>query len=196
VDASTVLVEFAPGDCQFLVDVARRVRFAYGIDISDQRSLALPSPDNFRLIVYDGDDTREIADSSVDVVFSDQLIEHIAPDETEAHFALAHRLLRPGGRYVFCTPHRLTGPHDVSAYFSDEPQGFHLKEWTYREIVPLLRRVGFARCQAYWTARGRTARLPVAYFTLCERVLGPLPRRLARPVCRALTPAILVAAEK
>ena len=29
------------------------------------------------------------------------------------------RVLRPGGRYVLETPHRHTGPHDVSAHFDD-----------------------------------------------------------------------------
>ena len=34
---SIVFLEFAPGDCRFIIEVAKQVKYAYGLDISDQR---------------------------------------------------------------------------------------------------------------------------------------------------------------
>ena len=197
-DPSRVFLEFAPGDCRFAIDVAGRVKHAYGLDISDQRRRGEQTPDNFELIVYDGYHLDAIPDHSVDVIFSDQLIEHFHPDDTRLHFELAHRLLKDGGVYVFRTPHTLTGPHDVSLYFSDEPECFHLKEWTYREIRSLLRSIGYSSFSA-WQYRQRfnaTYRLPYSYFAAMEAMLGSLPKRRIRRLAQYLLPQLYAVATK
>ena len=118
-DKSTVFAEFAPSDCRFAVEVAKYVKYVYGIDISDQKGQTNNMPDNFKLIIYDGYDLGEIEDNSIDIIFSDQLIEHLYPKDTKFHFELAYRILKKGGKYIFCTPHAFSGPHDISKYFSD-----------------------------------------------------------------------------
>lgn len=180
VDSSTVFMEYAPGDCRFVTEVARHVKYAYGLDISDQRRPGEQNPDNFQLVVYDGYIVNEIPSNSIDVIFSDQLIEHFHPDDTKLHFALAHRLLKAGGLYVFRTPHAVTGPHDISKYFVDEPEGFHLKEWTFGEIGGLLKEVGFSRFRPFWYRRGISVRLPSLYFTGLERFFARLPKRYTK----------------
>lgn len=190
IDSSTVFLEYAPGDCRFLVEIAGQVRYAYGLDIADQRRPGERVPENFHLVIYDGYTVEEIPSGSVDVIFSNQLIEHFHPEDTKLHFALAHRLLKPGGRYAFRTPHAATGPHDISKYFSDVPEGFHLKEWNYREIRRLLREVGFSRFQPFWDRREVTIRVPIWYFTFVEPLLGRLPKRYTRNLARFLLPAL------
>jgi hypothetical protein len=39
----------------------------------------------------------------------------------------------------------LTGPHDVSAVYDDEPRGFHLREYTYGDLAVLFMEAGFRR---------------------------------------------------
>jgi SAM-dependent methyltransferase len=187
---STVFVEFAPGDCKFAFEVAKRVKCVLGVDISDQRNLAETSPDNFRLIVYDGCNLEEIDNDSVDLVFSDQLIEHFHPEDTKLHFQLVHRILKVGGKYVFNTPHLLTGPHDISQYFSYEAEGFHLKEWTYTELNGILMGLGYSKFHTYWRGRGLDIRMPYAYFAVCELVLGSIPKKYIRSVARLLIPSL------
>lgn len=197
-DPSKVFLEYAPGDCRFAIDVAPRVKHAYGLDISDQRRPGERTPDNFELIIYDGYYLDAIPDGSVDVIFSDQLIEHFHPEDTRLHFELAHRLLKDGGIYVFRTPHILTGPHDVSLYFSDEPECFHLKEWTYREIRSLLRGIGYSAFTP-WQYRHRIRkayRLPYAYFATMEAALGSLPKRRIRRLAQYLVPQLFGVAVK
>lgn len=197
-DKSKVFLEYAPGDCRFAIDVATRVKHAYGLDISDQRRPGEQTPDNFELVIYDGYQLDAIPDGSVDVIFSDQLIEHFHPDDTRLHFELAHRLLKDGGIYVFRTPHILKGPHDVSMYFSDVPECFHLKEWTYREIRKLLLEIGYSAFRS-WQYRYRTGtayRLPYAYFAVVEAVLSPFPRRRIRRLAQFLLPQLYGVAVK
>src|SRR5215204_1753951 len=76
---ASIFVEFAPGDCRFSLEVARYVKTVYAIDISDQRGHSQATPDNFSLIIYDGYQLDQIPGNSVDLVFSDQFLEHLYP---------------------------------------------------------------------------------------------------------------------
>jgi SAM-dependent methyltransferase len=90
---------------------------------------------------------------SYDVVVSDHVIEHLHPDDIEEHFQGVYNILVKGGRYIFRTPHRYTGPHDMTRFFNyNTPQCFHLKEYTYQELRNVLRNVGF-RCGCVATVK-------------------------------------------
>lgn len=184
------------GDCRFTFEIANEVAHAYAIDISDQRNPADSVPANFQLVVYDGYHLDTIAEESLDLVFSDQIIEHFHPDDVVDHFRLVWRLLKPGGRYVFRTPHALTGPHDVSQYFSYEPEGFHLKEWNFNEMQELLKQQGFSKFIPFWNARGLHWPMPYPYFASCEAIIGRIPKRYIRPVTRYLLPSVSIVAVK
>lgn len=84
--------------------------------------------------------------ASFDVLISDQVIEHLHPNDLEVHFDEILKVLKKGGKYVFRTPHRWFGPCDVSLFFDTPvPLGMHLKEYTYRELVKCVRRTGFSQ---------------------------------------------------
>ena len=187
INPETVFVEFAPGDCTFAYLVCGRVRSVIGVDISDQSAKAQVVPDNFRLRVYDGF-SLDLQDACADVVFSDQFIEHLHPEDVDLHFQLVHRLLKPGGSYIFRTPHTFHGPFDISAYFSNVAEGFHLKEWTYGELRRGLREAGFSSWRGGLKRRGRYHELPVGIFAGYEKAIGWLPHRARRVAARALLP--------
>jgi SAM-dependent methyltransferase len=187
VNPKTVFVEFATGDCTFAYLVCGRARAVIGVDISDQSAKALAVPDNFMLRLYDGFHL-DLPDSCADVVFSDQFIEHLHPDDADLHFQLVYRLLEPGGSYIFRTPHAFHGPFDISAYFSDVPEGLHLREWTYTELRSRLRAAGFSSWRGGLKRRGRHHELPVELFAGYEKMIGRLPHRARRIAARALLP--------
>lgn len=187
---SVIFVEFGPGDCRFSYEVAKKVKFVIGVDISDQRNPEDNIPKNFSLITYDGYNLNTLEKNSADIVFSNQLIEHFHPDDTRLHFQLVHRILKAGGMYVFRTPHCLNGPHDVSMYFSDEPECFHLKEWSYAEIGHMLHELNYSSFRAIWNARGISLRMPYAYCAICEKVLGTYPKKYARKISRFMIPSL------
>jgi len=193
---SVVFVEFGPGDCKFAFEVSKKVKFVYGIDISDQRSNKADNPKNFKLIVYDGYSLNELDKGTIDIVFSDQLIEHFHPEDTTLHFNLVYHLLKDGGKYIFKTPHAFSGPHDVSKYFSDKAEGFHLKEWTYFEMEKLLREIGYSKLNAFMRAKGVVIKMPFNYFKLVEKNLNSLPNRYKRNIARYLIRSIHILATK
>ena len=194
--ATDVFLEFAPGDCRFSFAIAKRVERVIAVDISDQRNPQDPVPENFELIIYDGYDLSAVESDSVDIAFSNQLIEHFHPEDTRLHFELILRILKPGGRYVFRTPHAMTGPHDISAHFSDEPEGLHLKEWLYGEILEMVRDVGYSKLHAYVHKRGISVRLPMFYYLICEKALRLFPKRVARRWARILMSYVYAVAIK
>lgn len=176
-------LEIGPGDCLFSFALAGRCKFVYAVDVSDGYVDAARKPANFALTISDGTSVPVPA-ASIDVAFSDQLMEHLHPDDALEQLAEIQRALKPGGTYIVITPNRFSGPHDVSRFFSDRAEGFHLREYTNRELAAILRRAGFASVRAGVPLRGRLATLPVGPFAVMEAILGALPAALRTAVAR------------
>jgi len=187
----TVFLEFGPGDCNFASEICKHVKQVYAVDISDQRGEFFNAAPNFDLIVFDGYNL-DLEDSSVDVVFSDQLIEHLHPGDIEGHFKLVKRILRDKGLYIFRSPHAFFGPQDISKYFSDEPEGFHLKEWTYSEIEKILKRLNFSSWQGLWRVNRKMikkyVKFPFCYFITAEAMLKRFSKKPQRIISRGFLP--------
>lgn len=133
--------EIGPGDCTTAMEVARHVKRVYAVDVSEEVTRLENAPSNFELIISDGTSVP-VPEGSVDVVFSNQLMEHLHPDDAPEQLHNIYRALAPGGVYICLTPNGFTGPHDVSKYFDDVATGFHLKEYTTTELHDLFRAVG------------------------------------------------------
>lgn len=194
--ADATLLEIAPGDCRLGIAAAKECQQVIGVDISDQRADDQVTPENFQLVVYDGYHLDKIADNTADIAFSYQFLEHLHPDDVDPHFALVHRILKPGGVYVFDTPHRFSGPHDISRVFGDELQCFHFQEWTYRGMRRLLTRHGF--CHSGFFRRGKVYRNPLAVslHECMETAVGVLPATPRRKISsRAFSSVTMVAAK-
>ncbi|KAA8966045.1 MAG: class I SAM-dependent methyltransferase [Mycobacterium sp.] len=148
-------------------------------------------------------DEFEPADT-YDVVVSDQVIEHLHPDDLDSHLRSVRGILKSGGRYIFNTPNKYTGPHDVSQVFKcNEPVGMHLKEYTCRELSEAARRAGFVSVRYGFVPRrfriflmalgaGRFAgpdeagALFLRIVVVVERVLGIVRVARVRRLCATL----------
>jgi SAM-dependent methyltransferase len=87
-----------------------------------------------------------VSPESFDIVLSDQVIEHLHPNDIISHFQSIFEILKDGGKYIFRTPHVHQGPSDISKVFRcDRPMGMHLKEYTFAEINKSLRLAGFKK---------------------------------------------------
>lgn len=188
-------VEFGAGSCALAFAVCARVARARAVEIADQIPEGAARPANFELVLYDGYDL-EVAPESVDLVFSNQFVEHLHPDDALHHFETVYRMLRPGGRYVLTTPERWTGPHDVSRAFSETPRGFHLKEWSYGDLERATRRLGLRAAAARWTARGRFVPVPVGVVRAVEALVSRWPLTLRRSLGHRLLPLVVLVLEK
>lgn len=181
-------LEIGAGDCALSARVAQLAATVYAVDVSNQARAPLPA--NVRHVITDGS-SIDVPAESVDLAFSDQLMEHLHPDDAGEQLRNIHRALKPGGAYFCITPNSLYGPSDISAYFDHVARGFHLKEYTLRELRAMFRQAGFPRLHAYVGARGWFMRCPCWLLEALESTLGALPVKLRRriadtPVLRAL----------
>jgi SAM-dependent methyltransferase len=170
-------LEIGAGDCALSLHVARHVREVTAIDVSDTILKDVAAPANVRLRVFDGCDIP-VEPGTIDVAYSNQVIEHLHPEDAALQLASILRSLRPGGCYVCVTPNRLNGPHDISQYFDTVATGLHMKEYTYRDIDDFFRSLGFDDTRACLGIKGRFAALPIAYAGAIESLLSALPARL------------------
>jgi SAM-dependent methyltransferase len=180
IDSQSTFLEIGAGDCALSKRVAATVRQVYAVDLCDQtRGAKLPA--NVRLVISNGREIQ-VPGGSVNVAFSDQLMEHLHPEDALEQLRNIHRSLDGSGVYVCITPNRLYGPSDVSGYFGEEATGFHMHEYTLAELAETLKSAGFERIEAYVGFSKWFMRFPRAPLLLLERILGKLPYWLRRRV--------------
>lgn len=134
------------------------------------------------------------------LVYWNDVFEHIPPDETPDYLRRIHEFLVPGGQLLTITPNWHVRPSDVTRMMlppRTEAVGLHLKEYTLREMVGLLRRAGFARVATPLGVLPRRmvlcGRGLIGLKCLAEPALEWLPFRLARLLCGALALSTTIA---
>ncbi len=170
----SVFLELGAGDCSLSLEIARRVRQVYAVDVSAEITGQVRCPPNMTVILSDGA-TIPIPASSVDVAFSHQLIEHMHVDDVVEHVRNVRNVMAPGGIYVCITPHAMNGPHDISKYFDVVARGFHMKEYTNHELRQLFAGSGFSSVTSILGAKGLFLRVPSVAIVPIELALAQLP---------------------
>lgn len=176
-----VFLEVGPGDCEFAKTVAEKVARVLAIDVSDEITRKRELPANLQLVISDGS-SIPVEPNSVNVAYSNQLMEHLHPDDALDQLRGLHAALKPGGVYICITPSRLTGPHDISCVFDREATGFHLKEYTVGDLAALFRQVGFTKIRIIFGGRGKFMLLPTWTATIFENLLDLLPHGLRKAI--------------
>ena len=177
-DRSKTFLEVGCGDAVLTKKVAPHAREVIGVDVTD-RLVGQTRPENFSILMSDGV-ALPVASNSVDLVFSNHLIEHMHPDDVAPHLAEILRVLKPGGRHACATPNRLNGPHDISVFFGFEPTGFHLCEYDHRSLARTMTAAGFRDLKAIGLLKGRRYEVPVRAAGAIEAVLDALPTPMLR----------------
>jgi len=190
----TIYLEIGPGDCALACEVAKLVKYVYAIDVSSEVTKDLVIPPNCELAVSDGS-SIPVAANSIDLAFSDQLMEHLHPDDALDQVRNIYTALKPGGVYLCITPNRLSGPHDVSRSFDRVATGFHLREYTVTELTALFCAAGFRRMKALSGARGHNVSAPTLLFIWLESLLTGLPESISKPLARSLPLRLVLGAK-
>jgi SAM-dependent methyltransferase len=93
--------------------------------------------------------SRFTTENTFDYVISDQVFEHLHPNDHLIHLSEACKILKPRGQYILRTPHPSNGPHDLSQVFGvEEPVFMHLWEPTYDYLSGMMKKAGFSRVAA------------------------------------------------
>lgn len=182
--STSSFLEVGAGDCALSVAMAASTNGeVHAIDVSKTITEITELPPTVQVHVTDG---REIpvAEDTINVAYSNQLLEHLHPDDALEQTANIARSLRSDGVYVCITPNRLSGPHDISMFFDEAATGFHLREYTTGELAELFARAGFRRTASIVPIAGRVLVFPAWILTALERVLQILPRGLGYRIAR------------
>lgn len=179
-----VVAEIGPGRCEFAHALAPYCKWLYAFDVVDVSNTAA-APGNFTHTITDGIHIP-LPDRHADLVISNQLMEHLHPDDALDQLLEVARVLRPGGKYICVTPNRLHGPHDCSARFDELPcpvadgsyvaNGLHLKEYTNTELMRLFATAGFRSCAIFIGGRGHYRQLPAGLMRTLEGIVRWIPR--------------------
>ncbi|OJY73643.1 MAG: hypothetical protein BGP12_13740 [Rhodospirillales bacterium 70-18] len=177
-------LEIGCGDALVSCAMAAHASRSYGLDVVSSLIDFARAPANFGFVPVRST-AIDLPDSSVGLAYSDQLIEHLHPDDARAQTEEVARVLVPGGTYILGTPNRATGPHDMSYYFDNEARGLHLQEFTYRDLRALLLAAGFSRVRFLAGLRGWRAALPYPVVRLAELGVLHAPRWLRGVLMRS-----------
>jgi SAM-dependent methyltransferase len=174
-----VLMEIGAGDCVMAIGACAEARRVYAVEVSEQITREILPPLNFELVLTDGY-KLPLPDAVADVAFSDQLMEHLHPEDALDQLQEIYRCLAPGGTYVCVTPNRLYGPRDISEYFDEVATGLHLREYSARELRAIFLRAGFRRVSFFAGAKRWFIPCPYPLIAAAERLLEALPYKLRK----------------
>jgi len=177
----TTFLEVGPGDCALSFEVAKRVKIVYAVDVSEEITKSLSTPPNFKLILSDGTGIP-VPRNSVDIAYSNQLMEHLHPDDAQDQLHNVYDVLVPGGMYVCITPNRTSGPHDISKHFDTVATGFHLKEYSVTELDQLFKDAGFSKVRLFVPIKKIRLFLPLSPIKRLEKMLDTLSYSLRKRI--------------
>lgn len=132
---------------------------AFGIDVSGgyikrakERLRDLPCGDSLRINCEATVQVADVIDYDSRRVFScivmDNVIEHLVSDTVHDVLRKCHSMLSDGGSLIVLTPHRFSGPHDISCHFlplGSSAEGLHLREYSFSDLHTSLKRAGFRK---------------------------------------------------
>ncbi len=141
------ILEVGCGDGIFLDQVARLLPHGElcGLDTSD---VMLPQ-EHAAIRFLRSDVVSFRVEHPFDIVFSHQVLEHIAPADLGNHVQSIRAALRNHGKFIVSLPNRYWGPQDITRIVDNTfsgrvpAQGSHLNEGSYTELVPQLEAAGF-----------------------------------------------------
>lgn len=184
-DKNSIFLELGPGDCQLSFEVAKYVKKVYAIDVSNTITMNPYLPKNFKLLISDGSSV-EIPPNIIGIAYSNHLMEHLHPEDAIDQLKGIYNAIIPGGIYICITPHRFTGPHDISKYFDNVATGFHLKEYTNKELYQLFKFIGFSKIDIFIGANGIYVKIPINFIILIEKFIEKFSYNLRKIISKGL----------
>tara|TARA_B100000519_G_C14182274_1_gene409099 strand:- start:146 stop:1009 length:864 start_codon:yes stop_codon:yes gene_type:complete len=175
------IIEIGSGDFSLTVGLSPYINSVVGVDVSSENiPINLKIPKNVKISIINDGATLPKNLKHFHIAYSNQLLEHFHPEDAVNHLSNVFAILRKEGKYIFQTPHKYFGPHDVSKYFYDAPMGFHLKEYSNLDLYILLDKVGFRNVKLLTGFRGYKINLPIQLSIIIELFLALFPYRIRK----------------
>ena len=181
-NSKTVFAEIGAGDCSLTIEVSKLCKSAIAFEVSEEIIQGVSFTDNSKCIIFDGF-KFPLENKSIDLAYSNQLMEHLHPEDAIDQVQEIYRILRKGGKYICITPNGINGPHDISRFYGNDLVGFHLKEYLPSELKKLFIGTGFNRVRAYMTVKNRPIYISLRIIRLIEIVLYLFPTKTRKKLC-------------
>ncbi len=181
----TILLEIGPGNCSLAVEASKIVSKVVLIDVSKEITGDTKLPENCKLTLSDGS-SIPVPPEYVNVVFSNQVMEHLHPEDALVQLQNIWNALIPGGVYLCVTPNRLSGPYDISRGFDEIATCFHLKEYLNSELANLFKNAGFRKIRARVGAKGYYLHVPIFFISIIEKSLAVFPFKVRQRLAGAI----------
>tara|TARA_B100001287_G_scaffold238699_1_gene212268 strand:- start:4791 stop:5651 length:861 start_codon:yes stop_codon:yes gene_type:complete len=170
-------VEVGAGDCSLSINIAPYVSKVYALEISETYATQEKTlPDNLEIKIFDGF-KFPFNESEIDFVYSNQLMEHLHPDDAIDQLKSIYFSLKKGGKYMCITPNRLIGPGDITGFFGNEALGFHLKEYTDLELRLILKSIGFKKIKFQALIKGKSIYIPFLIKWSIEKYFSKISKK-------------------
>jgi len=98
-EESTVL-EIGAGYCEFINNISARRKIA--LDVNPD--IKMFARDTVQVIIGSSTQMRQIMDASIDLVFANNLFEHLKKEDILKTIAEVHRILRDNGKFLILQP--------------------------------------------------------------------------------------------
>ncbi|MGR3176657.1 MAG: class I SAM-dependent methyltransferase [Candidatus Anammoxibacter sp.] len=191
----TAFLEIGPGDGYLINALAEQIECVVALDVASEYEINISLNKKINYKLYNGLEA-DLPENYFDIVFSNQVFEHLHPDDIYVHLEMVKKALKPGGVYIMITPHKFCGPHDISKYFDRTSTCFHLREYHYRELLGVGKKAGFQKNLCYYQRNKYAFELKSNYFVFFENIVGLLPYKLKKILSRILLPSIMMVFEK
>ena len=134
---------------------------------------------------------KELPDSSIDILYADNVFEHFFPDEAEAIYDELVKKLKPDALLFLIIPNRYIGPGDVSARYlkmGEKARGFHFMEMSFNEVTDSFKKYGIRNLYCvYYIPKAQKfvlirSRFLIALKLKFEKLLSKIPIRFIKYV--------------
>ena len=211
------VLDYGCGEGSLLEYLDKKGFEVYGFDVSESnvqktREKISESAKN-RIMHGDIWDFSEGLKEKFDLIAMDNVIEHIPEDEIGDIVKKCREMLSENGTLLVLTPHKLSGPHDISKFFvplGSEAECFHLKEYGVTDTVSILKKNGFSDVRNFFVSPRLLSKLriklkPSNFSTkkalFLEKIvlnsklrnLFKINRLLSRFLCLFLFPTVIIA---
>lgn len=150
-DRTVIDIGCGPGESTELI--SRYASFVYGLEYSsfilEEAKKEYRQIENIEFLAIEGI-RLPFGDGSIDLAYSNDVVEHLHPDDAFMHFQEVLRVLRNDGKYYFWTPGSNSGPHDFTQNFYLKgfgvgPMASHIREYSFAEMIEILKEAGYRK---------------------------------------------------
>src|SRR5262245_57947085 len=92
-----VFLEIGAGGCHLSLALCSRVKRVIAVDVSNEITAHVKPPPNFELVISNGINIP-VPPGSIDIAYSDQLMEHLHPEDAAEQLHEIYTALAPGAR--------------------------------------------------------------------------------------------------